>query len=476
LVEPEAVRVAARPEASAAHPYRALIKLGWPLALTQLGQMFMGVTDTLMVARLSVDALAASALANMWQWGFLAIGMGTVMGIDAEVSQAHGRSDGEAAGRALQRGVVLALLVSVPICAAQAFTYEGLLLLGQPHAVALLAQQYNLVKLPTTPCFLLFIALKQYLQGRALVAPATWVMWIANILHLLGNWALIFGHLGMPALGFVGAAWASAVTTAFLPLGLFIATRAFRLHEGAWRPWDRASFALAPLLQTLRLGVPVGMQIALEAWAFAGASVMAGWISVANVSAHQIVLNMAALAFMVPLGLSMGTATRIGNLIGEGDVRAMRSAVRASLVLGGGVMGFSAVAFTVLRAELPRLFTDDAQLIALAAAILPLASAFQLADGLQVVAGGALRGMGRPNAAALINLVGYYAFALPVAYALAFHFELGLVGIWIALALGLFAVASGLVLWALHTAKKPLHELRVASAATASAAHYTGAT
>jgi MATE family multidrug resistance protein len=469
LVEPEAERAVARTERFA--PYRALFKLGWPLALTQLGQMFMGVTDTLMVARLSVDALAASALANMWHWGFLAIGMGTVMGMDAEVSQAHGRRDGEAAGRALQRGVLLALLASVPICILQAFSYEGLLLLGQSQEVAALAQQYNLIKLPTTPSFLLYIALKQYLQGRALVAPATWVMWVANALHLLGNWALIFGHLGLPALGFTGAAWASTITCAFLPLGLFAMMRWRRLHEGAWVPWDRFSFSAAPLLQTLRLGVPVGLQIALEAWAFAGASVMAGWISVPNVSAHQIVLNMASLAFMIPLGLSMGAATRIGNLIGEGDVHAMRSAVRASLVLGGGVMAFSAVAFTALREELPRLFTDDTELIALAATILPLASAFQLADGVQVVAGGALRGMGRPNAAAVINLLGYYVLALPVAYVLAFRMKLGLVGVWIALAIGLFAVAIALARWALYVSKKPLHELQVARAGSAPAAH-----
>jgi MATE family multidrug resistance protein len=233
------------------------------------------------------------------------------------------------------------------------------------------------------------------------------------------------------------------------------------LHEGAWRPWDRSSFALPGLLETCALGIPIGLQMSLEAWAFTLASFMAGWIDVSTVAAHQIVLNMAALAFMVPLGVSMAAATRVGNLIGQGDVETMRRAVKASLVLGAGAMGFSAIAFSALREQLPRLYTDDGRLIELAAMILPLAAAFQLADGVQVVAGGVLRGMGRPNAAAVINLVGYYAFALPVAYVLAFSLGLGLYGIWLALVLGLLVVAASLAGWALKTARRPLSELQL---------------
>lgn len=442
--------------------YRALLQLAWPLALTQLGVMFMGVVDTLAVARLHVDALAASALANMWNWGFLSIGFGIVMGIDAQVSQAHGRGDGEASARALQRGVILAVLVSIPITIAKALTYDGLIALGQTENVATLAQQYNLIQIPATPAFLLYAALKQYLQGRAMVGPATYVMWAANVVNALLTWVLVFGHLGAPAMGLPGAALASTIAIMLMPLGLLVLIKLGRLHEGAWRPWDRHSFAKRELVATLVLGFPIGMQMALEAWAFTLASFMAGWIDVTNLAAHQIVLNMAALAFMVPLGVSMAAATRVGNLIGEGDVVAMRRAVKASLVLGACAMGFSAILFSTLRMQLPMLYTDDLKLVALAASILPIAAAFQLADGVQVVAGGVLRGMGRPNAAALINLLGYYAFALPLAYTLAFTLELGLVGIWLALAAGLLVVAISLSSWALKTARRPIEDLRLA--------------
>jgi MATE family multidrug resistance protein len=389
------------------------------------------------------------------------MGLGVLMGMDPLISQAHGRGDHAATALALQRGVVLALLVSVPICICVAFTREGLLLLGQDPIVAELASRYNLWKLPTVPCFLVYSAIRQYLQGRTLMAPATWVMWIGNVWHVVLNWMLIFGHLGFSARGLTGAAMASSVMTLFLVLGLTCWVRVFKLHHGAWRAWDRESFALGGLLQTLRLGLPVGAQISLEACAFSLATMMAGWLGTEAVGSHQIVLNLAALAFMVPLGVSQAAATRVGNLIGEGQHLGMQRAVRASLILGAGVMLVSALLFTALRFQLPTLFTSDAAVVLLAAQILPIASAFQLSDGTQVVAGGVLRGMGRPNAAALVNLFGYYALALPLGYVLAFRYKMGLVGVWIALAVGLTLVALALLTWAVRTARRPIAELKV---------------
>lgn len=441
--------------------YGAVWRLGWPLALAQLGIMLAGVVDTLMVGRVSVEALAACALANMYHWTFMSIGMGIVMGIDAQVSQAHGRRDGEAAGRALQRGLILAIAASIPVTIALLFTEEGMLLLGQTPEIARLAHSYNLYKLPTTFCFLTYGAIKQFLQGRGVVKPASVVMWGSNIVDGFLNWVFIFGHLGWPAMGLEGAALSTTITTAFEPVLLYLIMKRYKLDEGARVPWDRKSFALGPLIETFKLGIPVGLQMSLEASAFGLASFMSGWIDVTNIGAHQVVLNMASFAFMVPMGLSMGGATRIGNLIGEGDEHAMRRAVRAALALGALSMTVSALAFTTLRTVLPRLYSEDEALIALAASILPLAGAFQLADGVQVMACGALRGMGRPTVAALINVVGYYAFALPLAYVMAFTAGLGLRGIWAGLALGVGTVAVALTFWTLRIARRPLAELRV---------------
>jgi MATE family multidrug resistance protein len=233
------------------------------------------------------------------------------------------------------------------------------------------------------------------------------------------------------------------------------------LHRGAWRPWDAASFHLRGQLEILRLGLPMGVQLALESCAFTLATFMAGWLDLAALGSHQIVLNMAALAFMLPLGISMSASARVGNLIGAGDHAGMRRSVRAALFLGAATMSLSALLFTLFDEELPRLYTNDVTVLPLATAILPIAAAFQLADGTQVVAGGVLRGMGRPNIAAAVNLVGYYALALPLAYVLGFPLGHRLIGIWLGLAVGLFAVAIALALWAERTSRRPLTELAV---------------
>jgi len=438
---------------SLGHELGEIARLSAPVVLTQLGMMTMGVVDTLMVGRLGVTELAASALANTWQWTWMSLGFGIVLGIDPLISQAHGRGDGASTALALQRGIVLALAISVPIAALLLLTRAGLIWLGQEPEVAELAQRYNLLKLPTVACFLVYSALRQYLQGRTLMAAATWVIWIANVVHVALNWALIFGHLGLPALGIEGAAIASSISMALLVAGLAAWVRVFRLHEGAWRPWDVACLDVHGLLAAARLGVPVGLTVAFESWAFSVSTLMAGWLGRSALAGHQIVLNLAALSFMVPLGISQGAATRVGNLIGAGDLPAMRNAQRAALLLGVAVMSLSALAFTLWRQQLPRLYSSDPAVLLIAAQVFPLAAAFQLSDGTQVVASGLLRGMGRPDASAVVNFVGYYLLALPLAYALAFRWGYGLIGVWLALVFGLTLVAVSLVAQVIRTSR-----------------------
>jgi MATE family multidrug resistance protein len=438
---------------------RALYALCWPATVTQVGLMLIGVVDTLFVARLGSDELAAAALAHMWQWSTMSLGLGAVMGTDPMISQAHGRADEQAAALGLQRGLVIAALTSVPVCVAMWLTPEVLRALGQPAHIAELAGRYNWLRIPTVPCFLLFTAYRMFLQARGLMGPATYLLYAANIINAVAAWALTFGHLGAPRLGFEGAALAGSLTSVALLLGLRTMVRLPGVAIA--RAWDRSSFALAGLWQVLRIGGPVGLQLWLEAFAFTFATFMVGWIDVPSVGGHQIALNLASLTFMVPLGISMGASARIGNLIGANDVDTMRRAVRVALWLGAGVMTFSALGFTLLRFQLPRLYTDDAALIAMAAQVLPLAGAFQLSDGTQVVAAGVLRGMGRPHAATLINLLGYYLLALPLGYVLAFPLGLGLRGIWYGLIAGLLVVSVSLLLWVQRTARRPLSELRV---------------
>jgi MATE family multidrug resistance protein len=333
------------------------------------------------------------------------------------------------------------------------------LLFGQDPHVAGLAARYNSYKLPTVPCFLVYSALRTYLQGRTLALPVTVVMWSGNLIHALLAGLLVFGGLGLPALGLVGAALAESITFFLIVGSLSFAIVAFDLHRGAWRGWSPEAFAWKGLVQTVRLGVPIGMQIAFEAWAFSMATFMAGWLGSEAVGSHQVVLNLVALAFMIPLGVSQGAATRVGNLIGAGDKEGLRVAVNAALILGAAVMVPPALAFTLLSRELPALYSGDPDVIRAASQILPIAAAFQLCDGTQVVAAGVLRGMGRPDAGAVLSLIGYYALALPLAFVAAFVWGYGLPGIWVALALGLTLVALALLILVRRASRQPSRAL-----------------
>lgn len=426
---------------------RVVAALAAPVVLAHVGSMMLGLVDTMMIARVDTASLAAASLGNLWIFGTLIIGIGLVLGIDPIITQAHGAGDGRAAALGLQRGITVALLASIPIGVLWIFTEPVLLLANQSAEHSAAAARYAHAQLPTMPFFLAFTALRQYLQGRGILAPTVWVIIGANVVNAVLNWALIFGHLGAPELGLVGSAIASAVARLFMFGALLTWILVRRLHRGAWVPWTLAALSPAGLGDVLRYGIPVGLQYGLEIWAFQAATLFAGLLDETSLGAHTLVLNMASFSFMFPLGISHAAAIRVGNLVGARDFTGAQRAAWVSFGLGAGVMGVSALAFLFFRNQLPSLYGPDVAVAALVTAVLPIAAAFQLFDGVQAVGGGILRGMGRVRPAYVFNLIGYYGLALPLAAWLAFSQDLGLAGLWWGLALGLLAIAGALFAW-----------------------------
>jgi len=424
---------------------RALVRLAAPAIAAQVGTMMLGIVDTWMVGRIGARELGAVALADTVMFGTMIFGMGLVMGLDPIVSQAHGAGDGPAAGRALQRAIVLGVLVTIPLTFVWFQTRPLLRLLGQADDLAAIGGVYARAQVWALAPFLVFHALRQYLQCRGKMMAPLWIILFANLFNAGFNEVLIFGRLGFPALGVYGAGLATGLTRSFVMVALLVVIFAGRMHVGAWVPWSRRTFRWSGLREILKHGIAIGGAWALEVWAFSASTLLAGRISESAVAAHAVVLRLASLAFMVPLGISIAATTRVGNLIGARKPDDARRAAWVALAMGAAVMTLSATLFVTLRGVLGTIFTDDAQVLALAAGVFPIAAAFQLFDGTQVVGAGILRGMGATRPVAVFNFVGYYLLALPLAWWLAWERGLGLRGLWWGLALGLAVVACCLV-------------------------------
>ncbi len=426
---------------------RRLTRLATPIVVAQVAAMTLWLIDIVMLGRVSVAALDAASLGRLWLMGTSMPVTGLLLGIDPIASQAHGAGDRRGLVLAGQRGLVLVVLLAPLWTAAILAAGPALEAMGQSAGLARLAGRYVLAQLPGLPFFFGYTVLRQWLQAQGILRPIMWTTISANAVNALADWVLIFGHLGSPALGVVGAGAATGLTFVYLFGSLALAVRAARRDREEWRRWDLQVFAPRALGRTLALGAPIGLQITLEYWAFSVSTLWSGWLGAAQLAAHTVVLSVASLTFMVPLGVSFAAVTRVGNLLGAGDQPAAQRAAWVALGLGGATMAANGVGLVLGRHLIPAFYSEDPQVLALCATILPIAGAFQLSDGVQVVGSGVLRGMGRTVPAAMFNLLGFYLVALPLAWFLGFEAGLGLAGIWWGLASGLTAVASMALVW-----------------------------
>ena len=422
----------------------AAARLAAPVVFVQIGSMLLGVIDTIMLGHLSANALAAGALGHSTNIVLLLFGLGTLAALDPLVAQAYGAREPEAVSAHLQRGMVLALALSLPI---------GLLLwdispllraVGQPEAVIGDAAAYARGIVWGIPAYFLFTVLRQTLQAMSVVRPAGWAIVAGNISNALLDWVLIFGHLGFPVLGPRGSAYATSTARWLMLAWLVFASR--RQLAPYWRGFTAEAARLSSYLRLLRIGVPIGLHQSIEILLFASAGLLMGQMGIAQLAGHQITLNLASLSFMVPLGISGAATTRVGNAIGRQDMPGARRAALACLLLGGAVMVLFASLFAVFPEALARIYTRDAATIAMAALLLPVAAMFQVFDGLQVVSVGVLRGAADTAVPAVLAFLGFWAVGLPSGWFLGFRLGQGPAGIWWGLTIGLAAVASLLLL------------------------------
>jgi MATE family multidrug resistance protein len=418
---------------------RALLTLATPIVVIQVGVMFMGVVDTLMVGHLSAQALAAVAIGNLYFFGAAILAQGILHVLDPLVAQSVGAEDHSSIARALQRGMVLACFLAIPISLIMLPVQPLLLLAGQPTEVVPLVKDYVWWMIPGTAPLFLFVVLRQTLQAMHHTRSIVWCIIIANVVNALLNWLLIFGHAGFPALGVIGSALATT-TARWLMALLLIALSWDRLKQYL-QPFQREALLPGPVLRMLWLGLPIGFQMLLEFGAFYAIALLMGRLGTIQIAGHQVAINLASLTFMVPLGISSAAAVLVGNAVGRGDPIGARRSARTSLICGAAFMSMTALLFLAFPEFLAGLYTRDTAVLGIAISLLPIAGIFQVFDGLQAVGAGVLRGLGDTRAPMVINILGFWLFGMPVSIYLGFNAGLGPRGLWWGFVAGLGAVA-----------------------------------
>ncbi|HSL17535.1 MAG TPA: MATE family efflux transporter [Methylomirabilota bacterium] len=415
----------------------AMIRLAVPVVIVQVGMMLFGVVDTMVVGRLSSQALAAVALGHIAVITVSSFGVGVLLGLDPLLNQALGARDQTSFRRSVQRGFAISAALMIPSAVILVPIGPILSLLGQPPEIVPLAAAYAHISIPGLLPFYCWVVLRLTLQAMGRLRPIVATVIAVNVFNLVADWVLVFGAGPIPQLGPLGSAWATTIARTLLFVILLVVDR--------WDLWpllrfDREAFRLQPLLRTLRLGVPIGFQLQLEIVAFTVIALLMGGMGTTVMAAHQVAINLASLTFMVPLGVAQATAVRVGNAIGSGNSDGARRAASSGLLLGAGFMALTAVLFIGLPGGLARAYTSVDEVRFLAATLIPIAGFFQVFDGLQVVSAGVLRGAGDTRAPLLINLVGFWLIGLPASLLLGFTFGLGPQGLWWGLVVGLGAV------------------------------------
>ncbi|MFC5864964.1 MATE family efflux transporter [Acidicapsa dinghuensis] len=418
-----------------------LTKLAVPVVLSELGWMAQGVVDTIMVGRLGPAAIGAVAVGNAVFYTPSLFGVGLQLGLDTLVSQAQGRKDYDECHRWLAQGIYLAIFITPPLMILAALASFAFVRVGITPSVAIPGAAYLRVLVWSLFPLLVYSAARRYLQGVGEVRVITLVYVAANLLNWGGNWVLIYGHWGFPAMGVRGSALSTVI--ARISMGVFLMLFAWRYERKRGHPlfkhWARPQ--IDRIKQLCRLGLPAAGQILLEVGAWNTATLSAGWLSPVAVATHQIAINYASITYMVPLGISAAAAVSVGHAIGAGDEAKARRAGWFCLGLGTAFMLLAAVVFVVAPKPLIELFTNDPRVLAVGPSLLWIAAAFQIFDGIQTVCTGALRGLGETRTPMIANFIGYWILGLPLGLILCFVLKWGIYGTWIGLTLALIIIS-----------------------------------
>ncbi len=430
------------------HHLKETTLLSIPVIVGQLGMTMMGVIDNLMIGKLGAVPLSAASLANADLIIFQVIGLGIAFAISPLVAAAKGAEDKALVGGYFKNGIWVCFGTGLVLGAIVFGSIYVLPYMDQPPKDLALASSYLKILSRSVLPYMLFLAAKQFADGLSLTVPAMIITLIGLAGNTLGNWFLIYGNWGFPALGLDGAGYATLLSRCLM-MALMLVYVLFlpRFQQYNVRSnWK--SFEIKLVKKILSIGFPSGLQYFFEVGAFAGAVVMVGWLENGSInrSAHQIVIQLAAITYMLVAGLSAGSAIRVGEAFGQRNLKAVRLAGMAGIYLSVLLMIVASIILIWGRDYFPALFVSDNEVLKLASGLMIIAGLFQLFDGIQAVGIGILRGIQDVKIPTLLAFVIYWLVALPLGYFFGFTLGGGLEGIWYSLVVSLF-LASVVLTW-----------------------------
>ncbi len=421
--------------------FKKNLTLALPVMTGQLGQIFTGVADTVMVGRVGEESIAAAALANSIFFFIFVIGIGISFAITPLVAESHGKEDMKGICRWLKNANLLNGIVSIALVLILMVLVQFIDNMNQPPEVVVLARPYLYIIGFSIIPVLFFQTYKQFTEGMSDTRTAMYISILSNTLNVGLNYILIFGKLGMPAMGLFGAGIATLISRIFMAIAFYRYFKTSTRYATVNRMIRYAAISKKALRRLFKLGFPTGLQFSFEVSAFAGASIMAGWLSVEAMAAHQIALNLASISWMMATGLGAAATIRIGNHLGKKDYLNLSRVGSSSYILVSILMLIAGLIFWLFRFQLTAFYVTEKEVIDLAASLLLIAVFFQLSDGIQVIGLGLLRGLQDVNKPAFISFIAYWGIGLPVGYYFGFNQEMGVQGIWIGLLFGLTASA-----------------------------------
>lgn len=417
--------------------YKSLIHLGVPIVIGQIGIVIVGLADNIMVGQFNTLHLAAASFVNSTFNIPILFGLGFSYGLTPLIGQYFGRHDKFHIGQLLRNSLLVNLCIGLMMTLIMGVVWLNLNKLGQPEELLPLIRPYFLLQLSSLVFVMLFNSFKQFADGITDTRTPMFIMISANVLNIAGNYILIYGKFGLPALGVIGA----GISTLLARIVMFAAFAILFYRSLRYRRYlvgyKKSRYNFTDILSLNKMGWMVGLQMGLETALFGITGIMIGWLGSMALAAHQILIAISTLGYMIYYGVGAAISVRVSNYFGQGDLVNVRRTTMAGFHLILALAVIASTIFLLSQNFIGYLFTTSPEVTHIVSTLITILVAYQFGDALQITYANSLRGTGDVVSMAVISFIGYLLIAMPVCYLCGFVFQGGITGVWIGYPVGL---------------------------------------